>query len=287
MQLGRLGVFYFVDRLNPEQIRAFVAGVERLGYGALWYPESRGYESFSVAGFMLGASSRLVVGSSIASIYARDAFTSRRGMLSLNALYGDRFVLGLGVSHVPMVEGVRGHVYGKPVPVMREYLDALHGPRGGCRAMAGGAGRTRAADAGAGRRPHPRRRAVQLHPGPHRRRPRHPGSGQMAGGGAEGLPGNRPREGPRTRAQRAVPLHDIGQLPQQLAAPGLHRGRVWPMAAATASSTRWCCGATRRPSRPGCGRISTAGANHVCIQPVHPPEDWAARDAALAALADT
>jgi probable F420-dependent oxidoreductase len=126
MQLGRLGAWYSTDKLGgPKEIAAFAANVERLGYGTLWYPESRGYESFSVAGFMLGATKTLKIGSSIASIYARDAFTSRRGMLSLNALYGDRFVLGLGVSHVPMVEGVRGHTYGKPIPVMRTYLDGI------------------------------------------------------------------------------------------------------------------------------------------------------------------
>ena len=42
-----------------------------------------------------------------------------------NRLYGDRFILGLGVSHVPMVEGIRGHKYEKPVPAMRAYLDGI------------------------------------------------------------------------------------------------------------------------------------------------------------------
>jgi probable F420-dependent oxidoreductase len=102
-----------------------VQTVERLGYGTLWYPESRGYESLSVAGFMLANTNNLNLGSSIASIYARDAFTSRRGLLSLQFLYGDRFILGLGVSHVPMVEGIRGHKYEKPVPAMRAYLDGI------------------------------------------------------------------------------------------------------------------------------------------------------------------
>ncbi len=99
--------------------------VERLGYDTLWYPESRGYESLSVAGFMLQHTTKLKMGSSIASIYARDAFTARRGLLSLQALYGDRFILGLGVSHVPMVEGIRGHTYQKPIPAMRSYLEGI------------------------------------------------------------------------------------------------------------------------------------------------------------------
>jgi probable F420-dependent oxidoreductase len=124
-QLGRLGVWYPTDRLDGPGLRALLRTVEGHGYSALWYPESRGYESLSLAAFLLGASERLMIGSSIANIYARDAYTARRGMLSLNALYGDRFLLGLGVSHRPMVEGVRGHAYEKPVPAMRAYLDAL------------------------------------------------------------------------------------------------------------------------------------------------------------------
>ena len=126
MQLGRLGVWYSMDKLgDPQQIARFVGMVEQLGYDVLWYPESRGFESLSVAGFMLANSTKLKVGSSIASIYARDAFTARRGMLSLHTLYGERFILGLGVSHPPMVEGIRGHHYEKPVPAMRAYLDGI------------------------------------------------------------------------------------------------------------------------------------------------------------------
>ena len=126
MQLGRLGVWYSMDKLaTPEQIRQLANTVEGLGYDVLWYPESRGFESLSVAGFALGHTRALKLGSSIASIYARDAFTSRRGMLSLHQLYGERFILGLGVSHPPMVEGLRGHQYEKPVPAMRAYLDAM------------------------------------------------------------------------------------------------------------------------------------------------------------------
>ncbi len=131
MQLGRLGVWYSTDKLDAAGLRALLRTVEGLGYGTFWYPESRGYESLSLAGFLLGNSQKLVVGSSIANIYARDAFTARRGMLSLNALYGDRFVLGLGVSHKPMVEGLRGHSYDKPIPAMRGYLDGMQNGEAG------------------------------------------------------------------------------------------------------------------------------------------------------------
>ena len=126
MKLGRVGIWYSLDKLGGRQeIASFVKTVERLGYDTLWYPESRGYESFSAAGYVLSQTSNLKVGSSIASIYARDAFTSRRGMISLNEFYGGRFILGLGVSHPPMVQGLRGHTYEKPVPAMRSYLQGI------------------------------------------------------------------------------------------------------------------------------------------------------------------
>src|SRR6201996_6717036 len=126
MTLGRLGVWYSTDKLDGSQLRDFVRTVENNGYSALWYPESRGYESMSLAAWLLSCSEKLAIGSSIANIYARDSYTAQRAMISLNALYGNRFILGLGVSHIPMVEGLRGHRYDKPLAAMSAYLDGIN-----------------------------------------------------------------------------------------------------------------------------------------------------------------
>ena len=45
---------------------------------------------------------------------------------TLNAAYDDRFVLGLGVSHQPLVKGLRGHDYASPLEEMRQYLEAMN-----------------------------------------------------------------------------------------------------------------------------------------------------------------
>ncbi|MBR0801082.1 TIGR03620 family F420-dependent LLM class oxidoreductase [Bradyrhizobium jicamae] len=126
MKLGRLGVWYSTDKLDGSQLRDFVRTVENNGYAALWYPESRGYESMSLATYLLSCSEKLIIGSSIANIYARDSYTALRAVISLNALYGGRFILGLGVSHIPMVEGLRGHRYDKPLAAMGAYLDGIN-----------------------------------------------------------------------------------------------------------------------------------------------------------------
>ena len=126
MKLGRLGVWYSADKCNATQVAELVRAVERNGYSAYWYPEGRGHELMALASHLLSKSEKLMVGSSIANIYARDPYSARQGMLFLNEFYGDRFILGLGVSHRPMVEGLRGQTYDKPIGTMSAYLDGVH-----------------------------------------------------------------------------------------------------------------------------------------------------------------
>lgn len=125
MELGKLGVFCFTDSLSPAQLTELAQQTERLGYGALWYPEALSYESFALGGFLLHQTTTLNIAAGIANIYARDATTMKQGQHTLASLSGGRFLLGLGVSHVPLVEDARGHEYKKPVPTMRAYLDAM------------------------------------------------------------------------------------------------------------------------------------------------------------------
>lgn len=125
MNMGKTGVWFPVNGLARDNLASLAQTVETLGYDVLWYPESIGYESLALGAFLLGETTRLGIASGIANIYARDAFSAMAGHNTLNALYGNRFALGLGVSHVPLVEGRRGHVYGKPVATMCAYLDAM------------------------------------------------------------------------------------------------------------------------------------------------------------------
>src|SRR5882724_921721 len=125
MHLGTWGVFCFTDALTPAQLIELAQRTENLGYAALWYPEALGYESFALGSFLLTQTTRLIIASGIANIYARDATAAKQGQHTLATLSGGRFVLGLGVSHAPLVEDVRGHQYHPPVATMRAYLDAM------------------------------------------------------------------------------------------------------------------------------------------------------------------
>jgi probable F420-dependent oxidoreductase len=125
MDLGKLGVWAPLDSLSSADAAAFAQRTERRGYGALWTPESRGRNVLSHAAWLLARTERLVVASGIANIYARDGMAMSNAHRGLNEQSHGRFLLGLGVSHIPMVSTLRGHPYGKPVPTMRAYLDAM------------------------------------------------------------------------------------------------------------------------------------------------------------------
>lgn len=125
MKFGQYGVFTFTDAMDGAQLSELAQRLEALGYSTLWYPEAFNYEPFALGAYLLGASNKLVVASGIANIYARDAASAVMGHNSLNKLYGERFVLGLGVSHAPLVSDLRGHEYKQPLATMRAYLDRM------------------------------------------------------------------------------------------------------------------------------------------------------------------
>lgn len=125
MQLTKLGVWAGTDSLSAADAAGFARRVEAWGYGALWIPEAVGREVFSASAWLLANTSTLIVASGIANIYARDSFAAAAAQKGLNEQSGGRFLLGLGVSHIPLVEGVRQHQYGKPIATMRTYLRTM------------------------------------------------------------------------------------------------------------------------------------------------------------------
>jgi probable F420-dependent oxidoreductase len=123
---GRVGLWTAaLDALEPAAAAEQVTALDEQGWDALWFGEAYGREAFTAAALYLGASRRLAVATGIASIYGRDAVAANAAGRLLEALHPGRFVLGLGVSHAPLVERMRGHAYGRPLTAMREYLDAM------------------------------------------------------------------------------------------------------------------------------------------------------------------
>jgi probable F420-dependent oxidoreductase len=124
--LGRVGVWSSAFALAPAAaMRAAAAEMEALGFGALWFPEGFGTkESLSTAALVLSATRRVTVCTGISNIWVRDPVAAATAARSLMEAFPDRFLLGLGVSHRQQVD-LRGHRYDKPVAHMRSYLAGL------------------------------------------------------------------------------------------------------------------------------------------------------------------
>ena len=123
VQLGTYGIWYGrIDALSTPQVREAAQLVESLGFGALWVAEAVGRDPFVSSSILLGATTTLSVATGIANIYARDPMTMVAGQKTLAEAFPDRFLLGMGVSHGHLVEGVRKHDYSKPYSFMVDYL---------------------------------------------------------------------------------------------------------------------------------------------------------------------
>lgn len=126
MDVGAVGIWTAQLDLRPAaRAREAAAELDELGFGALWIPEAVGREPISHAAVLLDATERLVVGSGVASIFSRLPGVAASAQRLLADDSGGRFLLGLGVSHAPMVEGMLGQVWDKPLTRMRAYLDAM------------------------------------------------------------------------------------------------------------------------------------------------------------------
>lgn len=126
MDIGRYGIWTFnLDLVPSAQAVEHVSELDELGFGAVWVPEAVGREAFTNAALLLRGGTDIVVATGIASIWARDAMAAAAAQKTVTEAYPDRFLLGLGVSHGPLVESIRGHDYTKPYSNMVEYLKGM------------------------------------------------------------------------------------------------------------------------------------------------------------------
>jgi probable F420-dependent oxidoreductase len=125
MDIGKIGIWFFLDAMTAPESAQFAQTVEKAGYKALWIPEAVGREPFAHATYLLDHTERLSIATGIANIWARDAITMAAASKTVAELSGGRFVLGIGVSHKPLVLNLRGHSYEKPYSYMKDYLPKM------------------------------------------------------------------------------------------------------------------------------------------------------------------
>lgn len=113
--LGYSGASFSID---TDAIRE----IEALGYDSIWTAEAYGSDAVSPAAWILALTSRITVGTAIIQMPARTPTVAAMTAITLQALSGGRFVLGIGPSGPQVVEGWYGVPYGRPLTRTREYI---------------------------------------------------------------------------------------------------------------------------------------------------------------------
>jgi probable F420-dependent oxidoreductase len=105
---------------NPAEIVDLVVLAESLGYESAWVAEGHGGDQFAVLAACAVRTSRILLGTSISSVFVRTAPTIAMAASTLADLSRGRFILGLGSSHKAQVGPEHGVAYSKPLTRTRE-----------------------------------------------------------------------------------------------------------------------------------------------------------------------
>jgi probable F420-dependent oxidoreductase len=124
MDLGKIGIWAMLEAISAPETLEFAKTIEKHGYKTLWIPEGPGRDPFAHAAYLLSHTESLAIATGIANIWARDAVAMASASRTVAEISGGRFLLGIGVSHKPVVAN-RGHTYDKPYSYMKQYLPKL------------------------------------------------------------------------------------------------------------------------------------------------------------------
>jgi probable F420-dependent oxidoreductase len=122
--LGRLGIWMPPPARIGLEPEAFARAIEEAGFGSVWIPGVNTAADLEALEPLLAATERLVVASGVASVWTWAPEALAAGADRVAGRYPGRFVLGLGVSHAPLVEAA-GLAYTRPLAKMRQFLDEL------------------------------------------------------------------------------------------------------------------------------------------------------------------
>ena len=114
---GRSGEF--------ESVVNFAVEAEKLGVDVAWSAEAWGYDAVAPLAYLGARTTRMKLGTGIMQISARTPSMTAMTALTMAAITGGRFLLGLGASGPQVVEGLQGKPFAQPLKRMRETLDIL------------------------------------------------------------------------------------------------------------------------------------------------------------------
>src|SRR5215467_8354616 len=122
MKLG-LSIGYSGAELKLPVDKILLA--ERLGFDSVWTAEAYGSDAITPLAWVGALTTRIRLGTAIMQMPARTPAMCAMTAMTLDALSGGRFILGLGPSGPQVIEGWHGVAYGKPLTRTREYIQIV------------------------------------------------------------------------------------------------------------------------------------------------------------------
>lgn len=125
MDLTGLGVWSSQLRYSdPSEAADAAAELDELGYAALWIPDVGG-PVFDAVGNLMAATRRTVIATGILNLWMHTPDDVAASYVALTEQHGDRFLLGIGVSHAPLIDSKEPGRYRKPLAATASFLDAV------------------------------------------------------------------------------------------------------------------------------------------------------------------
>ena len=108
-----------------DEVIASAKLADELGYDTMWVGESWGWDVFTTLTMIACHTTRIRLGTGIATVYSRSPAMTAQSIASLDVISGGRAILGLGTSGRIVVEDWHGVEYGKPLERTREYINII------------------------------------------------------------------------------------------------------------------------------------------------------------------
>jgi probable F420-dependent oxidoreductase len=125
MDLAGVGVWSSqLEYGDPSKVAEAAVELEELGFTALWVPDIGGPVLDAVR-HLLSSTKQVVVATGILNLWMHDPTDAADFYASVVAEHGDRFLMGIGVSHAPLIDSKEPGRYRKPLAATRQYLDAI------------------------------------------------------------------------------------------------------------------------------------------------------------------
>jgi F420-dependent oxidoreductase-like protein len=121
----RLGINIGYSGATMGAVLPLVEQADRVGIDSVWAAEAYGSDCVTVLSFLAARTERIKLGSAIMQMPARTPANAAMTAMTLDALSGGRFLMGLGLSGPQVVEGWHGVPYGKPLGKTREYVEIV------------------------------------------------------------------------------------------------------------------------------------------------------------------